>query len=69
MGQGHGLDGIGDQFPAGQRITHAGMPHGDAIAQGDGWKLHRNPPGGRNTKFDGLGDVPEMGVTRIDFVK
>ena len=30
----HGLDGIRDNFPVGQAVTHTGMPLGNAVTHG-----------------------------------
>ena len=37
----HGFHGVGNQFAAGQAHFHALMPHGDAVADGDGVELKR----------------------------
>ena len=39
---GHDLDGIGDQLAARQAVFHAGVVHGDAVADGDRIKLERD---------------------------
>jgi len=36
MGRTHGFDAVGDDFAAGQRVLHAGVAHGDAVADRDG---------------------------------
>ncbi len=35
MGRGHDLDGVGDDLPGGQGIFHAGVVHGQAVADAD----------------------------------
>jgi hypothetical protein len=55
MGGGHHFNGVGDQFPAAQRVFHADVIHGDAVADADDTELHRGAAGHVNAGFDGFG--------------
>ena len=37
----HGFDGVADEFTAGQRVFHAFVSHGDAVADADSGKFYR----------------------------
>src|SRR3990172_8132295 len=45
MSHSHNLDGVGNEFPAGQGIFHARMSHGNAVANPDGGEFHRRAAG------------------------
>ena len=45
MGRGHDLDGVGDELPGGQGIFHAGVVHGQAVADADDPELQGGAPG------------------------
>ena len=56
MGHCHDFNGIGDQLPAGQRIFHAGMVHGDAVTDADDGKFNGGSTGHADARFYILGD-------------
>ena len=51
MGHCRDFNGIGDQLPAGQRIFHAGMVHGDAVTDADDGKFNGGSPAMRMPAF------------------
>ena len=66
---GDGFDGVADELAAGQRVFHAVVAHGDAVADADGRKFDRRTAGGGDAQLDGFGDVPQVHVAGDDFVK
>ena len=56
----HGdLDGVGDDLTARQRVAHALVVHGDAVAHADRGELHRRAAGHADAGLHGLGDLIE----------
>ena len=47
VGQGHRLDGVGDELAAGQRVVHARVVHGDAVADAHDAELEGHAAGRR----------------------
>ena len=45
LGVHHGLDRVGDELAGGQAVEHALVPHGDAVADGNGHELEGEAPG------------------------
>ena len=45
MGFGHDFHGVGNQLAAGQAVFHAGVVHGDAVADADGIELEGRTAG------------------------
>jgi hypothetical protein len=41
----HVLDGVGDHLTRRQRVQHPAVAHGDAVVDGDGVELARDPAG------------------------
>jgi len=68
---GHGLrfNGIGNQFAGRQRVAHAGVIHGDAIADPDGRHQDGSAPRHAYAGLDGLGNLVEVNVARNNFVE
>ena len=62
------LDAVGDDFAAGERIVHAFVVHGDAVADADGVHLHRSAARHADACLHGIGDGLEMHVSGNDFV-
>ena len=58
----HDFDGVGNDFAASQRVLHAGVIHGDAIADPDGAEFNRGAAGHVDPVFNGLGDAVQVGV-------
>ena len=66
VGHGHGLDAVGDQLPAGQRVAHAQVAHGDAIVHGDGVELEGHAPRLAHGLLDHRREDVQVGVARHD---
>ena len=66
---GDGFDGVADELAAGQRVFHAVVAHGDAVADADGRKFDRRTAGGGDAQLDGFGDFPQVHMAGNDFVK
>ena len=63
MGGEHDLDGIGDELPGGQGVLHAGVVHGQAVADPDGAELKGDAAGVADAGLNRLGHRIQMGVT------
>ena len=62
MGGSHGLDAVGDDLAAGKGVFHAGVAHGDAVADRDGVEFIRNSARFTNGVADDLADLLEVAV-------
>ncbi len=60
----HGFERVGDDFTAGQRKFHAGVSHGNAVADRDGVELERNAARLADFVADQFADFLEMCMTR-----
>ena len=69
MGHGHGLNGVGDQLTAWERIHHSFMGHGDTVTNGDGGEFHGNAAVHQNTLLGCVGNAPQMEVAGNDLVE
>jgi hypothetical protein len=63
MSLGHDLDGVLDQLATGKRVPHAGMAHGDSIANAYGLKLERHASGRAYAIFHSLPDPVKVNVS------
>jgi hypothetical protein len=68
MGGDHQFHRVGDELPAGQRVFHAFMVHGDTVAHADDAKFHRRAAGHVNSGFDGFGKSVEVDMPGYDCV-
>ena len=59
----HGLHAVADQLTRGQRVLHAHMTHGDAIAYTDGGDQDGGTTGHLHTGLDSLGDLIQIHVS------
>ena len=64
----HELNGVGDVLTGREGIAHAGVSHGDAVADADGAELERDAAGQVYPFFDKLGEITQMKVTGNDLV-
>ena len=69
MGADHGFHGVGDELPAGQRIFHTGMAHGDAVAYTDHIKFNRCSARFADRLLHQFAHLVEVRVARDDFVE
>ena len=69
VGPDHGLDGVGDDLAGGQRILHAGVAHGDAVADGDGVELEGHAAGVADGLFDHLGHLVQVHMAGHDLAE
>ena len=67
VGLGERFDAVGDELARHQRIVHSLMPHGDAVAHGDGGHLHRRTAGHAHAFLDRLGDGIQVHMAGHDF--
>ena len=67
MGGEHHLDGIGDQFARAQRVFHAGMVHGQAVAHADSVKGKRDAAGVADAVLHRTGDGVQVDVNKAIF--
>ena len=58
----HRLDRIGDQLAARQRVQHAAMVHGEAVADAHDPELERRATGLAHAGLDGLDDAAQVHV-------
>ncbi len=65
----HGFDGISDDFTAGKRIFHAGVAHGDTVADGNRVEFKGYAAGVADGLFDHFGDLIEVDVAGDDLTK
>ena len=68
VGHDHGFGGVGDQVAGDEGILHADVPHGDAVAHGDGREHDGRAARGADTGLDGLGDLVEVHVAGDNLV-
>ena len=66
MGLEHRLDRVGDHFPAGQRIFHSVVAHGDAVVHADGVEYERHAARLADALFDVIPHLIEMHVAGND---
>ena len=65
----HGaFDRVRDDLAAGERIVHALVVHGDAVAYANGVDLQGGAAGKANARFDGVCDLLQVDVPGNDFV-
>ena len=64
----HHFGGIGNQFPTGQTIFHAGMVHGNAVANRNRTDFKRYAAGSTNAFFNCLSNDIQMHMSGDDFV-
>ena len=64
----HSLCRICNQISGNQRIFHAHMPHGNAVADCNGRKYHRSSPCHGNAQFHGIYDFIQVHMSRYDFI-
>ena len=62
------LDGVRNHLSAGERVAHALVVHGDAVADADGVYLQRSAAGHADAGLNGLGDLVQVGVAGNDLV-
>ena len=68
MGRGRDFNGIGNEFPAGQGVVHAGMVHGNAVTYADGGKFHGRAASHADSGFNRLYKGVQVHVTGNQFV-
>ena len=68
VGDGHTFCGVSDQVTGDQRVFHADVPHGDAVADGNGGEHDGGAASHADAGLDGLGDLVQMHVARDDLV-
>ena len=68
MGKRHGLGGVGDEVARDERVLHADMTHGDAVAHGDGGEDDGGAAGHGDAHLDGVDDLVEIHVAGNDLV-
>ena len=69
MGRGHDLDGVGDELPGRQGIFHAGVVHGQAVADADDPELEGGAAIEAHPGLGRLGDLVQVDVAGDEFVK
>ncbi len=69
MGRGHDLDGVGDELPGRQGIFHAGVVHGQAVADADDAELQGGAAIEAHPGLGRLGDLVQVDVAGDEFVK
>ncbi len=62
------LDGVCDDFSAGEREAHALVVHGDAVADANGVYLQRSAAGHADAGLNRLGDLVQVDVAGDDLV-
>ena len=65
----HRLDRVGDQFAAGQRVEHALVVHGDAVADAHHAELERRAAGRAHAGLDGVDDRAQVHVAGHDLAE
>ena len=68
MGRGHDLDGVGDDLPGGQGIFHAGVVHGQAVADADDPELQGGAAIQTHPGLGRLGDLVQVDVPGDELV-
>ena len=69
VGHGHGLNAVGDQLPAGQRVHHALVGHSNPVADGNGGKLHRDAPRHQNALLCRVRYAAQMEMAGYDLIE
>ena len=59
---------VGDGFARHERVVHAVVVHGDAVAHADGGYLERHAAGHVDARLHGFGDLVEVVVAGDDVV-
>src|SRR5699024_6430844 len=62
----HVFDRVRDQVPAGQRVEHPAVAHGDAVIDGDGVELLGDAPGLLDGAGDQVAQVLQVHVPRYE---
>ena len=65
----HNLNRVGDEFPAGQAVSHARVIHSDAVADSDGIDLERSSSSAIDSFLDSLGDSLEVLMSGNDLTE
>ena len=68
MGCCHDFNGIGDDFPAGQRVFHAHMVHGNAVANANDTEFDGCSASHVNAGFNRFHNGVQVDVARDDVV-
>ena len=68
MGHNEGFRGIRDQISRDEGILHAGMTHGDAVADSDRGDQHRKAARLGHAQLDCFGDLVEVHMPGNDFI-
>ena len=68
MRQHHGLGGIGNDIACNQRIFHAGVSHGNAVAHRNGRKQDGGAAIHGDPHFNGLGNFIQIHVAGHNLV-
>src|SRR3990172_6455798 len=68
MSHSHNLDGVGNEFPAGQGIFHARMSHGNAVANPDGGEFYRRTAGHSYTRLHIFRNYIQMNMAGYDLI-
>ena len=69
MRERHALGGVGDEVAGHERVPHAGVTHGDAVANGDGGKDHGHATGHGDAHLDGIGYLIDVDVAGHDLIE
>ena len=69
VAHGHGLDAVGDQLAAGQRVEHALVVHGDAVADADDAELEGRAAGHAHAGLDRVDDLAQVHVAGNDLAE
>ena len=69
VGDGHRLDRVGDELAAGQRVVHAQMVHGDAVADAHHAELQGHAAGAAHAGLDGVDDAAQVHVAGHHFAE
>ena len=65
----HDLDGVFDQLAAGQRVSHAFMTHGYAVAHANSLEFKGHSSRGEDACFYSLSQLIEMNMPRDKIIK
>ena len=66
---GHGLHGVGDELAAGQRVEHARVVHGDAVADAHDAELEGHAAGRAHAGLDGVDHAAQVHVAGHDLAE
>ena len=69
VGDGHGLDGVGDELAAGQRVEHAAVVHREAVADAHDAELHGHAAAGAHAGLDRVDDAAQVQVPGDDLAE